>query len=442
MSKYIIHGGLTLSGEVSIRGAKNASWKEIIASMLTQHSVQITNIPQISDVRITESIAKSLGAKILKTGEHSIEISTPTITNSTVPHGTGEKSRSSFMFAAPLLIRTGKAIIPLPGGDKLGARPLDRLFDCFKAMNIHTDFVGDTVVFSTEKIRPTTYTFPKPSHTVTEVLIMTAALVDGQTILNNAAREPEIDDLVEMLNSMGAKIKRHPTDPGQIIIDGVPWLSPTKHQVIADRNEAVTFAVAALATEGSVNILRINPEIIKNFLDKVQQMGARVETGRDEVTVSWTKRLRAIDIETEPEPGFMTDWQAVFSVLLTQAHGCSTLIERIFPSRFQHIPTLEKMGAKIKFFNPKIKNPETYYHFNLDSDRPDYFHGVKIYGPSELKPINVAVNDLRAGACTTIAALAATGESVIDNVEFIERGYEKLAERLVSLGANIEYIKI
>ena len=271
---------------------------------------------------------------------------------------------------------------------------------------------------------------------------MIAALTDGQTILNNAAREPEIDDLVEMLNSMGAKISRNPEDLGQIIINGVPWLSATKHQVIADRNEAITFACAALATQGSVNILRIDPKIIKTFLDTVSTMGAKVETGKDEVTVSWIKRLKAIDIQTEPEPGFMTDWQAIFSVLLTQAHGCSSVIERIFPSRFQHIPILEQMGAKTKLFNPKVKNPDTFYHFNPESDKPEYFHGVKIYGPTSLKPIETKTTDLRAGACSTIAALVAQGQSTIDQVEFIERGYENLAQRLVALGAQIEYLKI
>ncbi len=442
MSKYIIHGGKPLNGEVSIRGAKNASWKELIISMLTHHPVQITNIPQISDVKIAESIAKSLGSIITKTGEHSLEIITPNITNSIIPHGTGEKSRSSFMFAAPLLIRTGKAIIPLPGGDKLGARPLDRLFECFAQMNIHTEFVNDTIVFTSDKITPTTYTFTKPSHTVTEVILMTACMVDGQTILNNAAREPEIDDEIEMLNSMGAKIRRNPDNLSQIIITGVPWLSGTKHQVIADRNEAITFAVAALATQGTVNILRIDPAIIKKFLDTIEIMGAKVETGKDEVTIAWTKKLTAVNIETEPEPGFMTDWQAIFSVLLTQARGCSTVIERIFPSRFQQVEILEQMGAKIKYFNPKIKDPENYYHFNADSDRPEYFHGIKIYGPTQLFPFNGTINDLRSGASTTVAALVAQGKSVINKVEYIERGYEKLAERLVALGADIEYIKI
>lgn len=441
MSKYIITGGHPLSGEVSIRGAKNASFKEIIASMLTQHPVQITNLPQISDVRLTASIAKSLGSIIKLTGDHSFEICTPQITSSIVPHGTGEKSRSSFMFAAPLLARTGKAIIPLPGGDKLGARPLDRLFESFKQMNITTEFVNDTIVFSTQKITPTTYTFPQPSHTVTEVLIMTACLADGQTILNNAAKEPEIDDLIVMLNSMGAKINRNPQKLDQIIIQGVPWLSATKHQVIADRNEAITFACAALATKGTVNILRIDPEIIKTFLDTISTMGALVETGKDEVVVSWTKNLKAIDIETDPEPGFMTDWQAIFSVVLSQAVGSSTIIEKIFPSRFQHINILAQMGVKYQFFNPQVKDPKTYYHFNPESDKPEYFHGVKIFGPAKLNPVSIDISDLRAGACVTVAALAATGLSTINQVEFIERGYEKLAQRLVYLGADIKYIK-
>ena len=154
-----------------------------------------------------------------------------------------------------------------------------------------------------------------------------------------------------------------------------------------------------------------------------------------------TQALKNINIETGPEPGFMTDWQAIFSVLLTQTVGCSTVIERVYPYRFQHIENLKKMGVKAKFFNPKVDNPETYYQFNPENDKPEYFHGVKIYGPTKLKPANFIINDLRAGASTTLAALTAEGTSIIDGVEYIERGYEKLAERLYSLGANIEYIK-
>jgi UDP-N-acetylglucosamine 1-carboxyvinyltransferase len=188
--------------------------------------------------------------------------------------------------------------------------------------------------------------------------------------------------------------------------------------------------------------MRIRPAIIETFLQTIEAMGAQVIRGRDEVSVNWIKNLKAIDIETGPEPGFMTDWQAIFSLVLSQSVGCSSVIEKIFPSRFQHIATLNQMGAKTKFFNPEITNPSEYYYFNPESDMAEYFHGVKIYGPSKLKPIHIAVSDLRAGATATLAALTACGESIIDNVEFIERGYEKLADRLCSLGANIKYIKI
>lgn len=441
MSRYIVTGGIPLKGEVSIRGAKNASYKQMIASMLSQHPTILTNVPQISDIKITESIAKSLGSEIEYTGEHSLKIVTKKIINSVVPTGTGEKSRTSFMFAAPLLVRTGKATIPIPGGDKLGDRPLDRLFDCFRKMNIDIVESEKSITFSTTQIKPTHYIFPKPSHTVTEVIIMTATVANGETIIENAALEPEIDDLILMLNSMGAKISRHRKNPKIITIQGVPWLNGTKHQIISDRNEAVTFACAALATKGSINILRINPKIIYTFLKTIEKMGAKIETGDDEVTISWVKPLIAIDIETQPEPGFMTDWQPLFTILLTQAVGASNLIEKIYPYRFHHIKILEDMGLKVKYFNPEISNPKDFYDFNLENDKPEYFHGVKIFGPTKLKPATITVNDLRAGALATLAALTADGKSTIIGVEFIQRGYEKLAQRLSSLGAKIEYIK-
>jgi len=441
MSRYIITGGNQLNGEVSIRGAKNASFKQIIASLLCDQTIQLTNIPNISDIKITESIAKSLGSNIEYCGEHCIEITTPKITNSTVPVGTGEKSRASFMFAGPLLARTGKAIVPTPGGDKLGARPLDRLFDCYSKMGITTTVTDEEIVFETDKIKNTNYTFNKPAHTVTETVIMTAVLTPGETILENSSQEPEIDDLISMLNSMGAQIFRDLKDPKKIIINGVNQLHGAKHQIICDRNEIVTFACAALVTKGSINILRIDPQTVKTFIDVIEKMGAKIIPGKDEITVSWIQNLKNIDIETGPEPEFMTDWQAIFSVLLTQTVGCSSIVEKVYPSRFQHIENLKKMGVKATYFNPVVENPGTYYQFNPESDRPDFFHGVKIYGPTKLKPANFIINDLRAGASTTLAALTAEGVSIIDGVEYIERGYEKLAERLRSLGANIEYIK-
>ncbi|MBI2464940.1 UDP-N-acetylglucosamine 1-carboxyvinyltransferase [Candidatus Shapirobacteria bacterium] len=441
MSRYLINGGRPLHGEVSIRGAKNAGFKQIIASLLSEETTHLTNVPSITDVHITQSIAESLGSNFVKIGPHGLEVTTPKITSSVVPQGTGEKSRSSFMFAAPLLARTGEATIPIPGGDKLGARPLDRLFECYRQMNIKVEESGSKIHFSTTGIQGTVYKFEKPSHTVTEVILMTSAVARGESTIHNAALEPEIDDLIEMLNSMGAKITRDPVDPKIIRIKGVPFLNGAHHQVIADRNESITFACAALSTRGSINILRIEPKIIETFLRTIETMGAHVDRGRDEVSITWLAPLKAIDIETEPEPGFMTDWQALFSLVMTQSIGCSTIIEKIFPSRFQHIETLDQMGAKTKLFNPEVSDPSTYYHFNPESDLPTYFHGVKIYGPCKLSPVNITVKDLRAGALATLAALTATGQSVIERVEYIERGYERLAERLLALGADIKYIK-
>lgn len=441
MSRYIINGGKPLIGEVSIRGAKNASFKQIIASMLSDETTHLLNVPSISDVHITQSIAESMGTIFVPTGTHSLEITTKNINHPVVPHGTGEKSRTSFMFVAPLLVRCGEATVPMPGGDKLGARPLDRLFDCYRQMNINVEEFDDHLHFTTTGIKATDFEFPKPSHTVTEVLLMTCALAKGESTIRNSALEPEIDDLIDMLNSMGAKIKREESDPKIICIKGVPFLNGTEHQVIADRNEAVTFACAALTTKGSVNILRVNPKIIETFLKTIEIMGAKVNRGRDEVEIIWTGPLKPVNIETEPEPGFMTDWQAVFSLVLTQAVGSSSIIERIFTSRFQHIATLNKMGAITKFFNPQVSNPAEYYHFNPEADSPEFFHGVKICGPTKLNPTDIEVNDLRTGAMATLAALTANGQSTITGVEFIERGYEKLAERLKSLGADINYIK-
>jgi UDP-N-acetylglucosamine 1-carboxyvinyltransferase len=441
MSRYQIQGGLPLNGEVSIRGAKNASFKQIIASLLSPQPTCLYNLPDISDVHITVSVARSLGAQVNQLGPHGLEITAANFKNSIVPNGTGEKSRTSFMFAAPLLARTGEALVPIPGGDRLGARPLDRLFDCYRQMGITVEESDHSLAFHAQKITGTHYVFPKPSHTVTEVVLMTAALASGDTVLENSAQEPEIDDLIVMLNSMGARIARDPNNLSTIRIQGVTSLSGTEHQVIADRNEAVTFACAALATKGSISILRINPQTINTFLTTIETMGARVNRGYDEVTVSWVNPLKPINIETTPEPGFMTDWQAVFSLVLSQAVGVSTVIERIYPSRFQHIATLNKMGVKTTFFNPQVSDPATFYHFNPESDKPEYFHGVKICGPSRLSPAQLEVSDLRAGATATLAALTATGQSTIMGVEYIERGYEKLAERLRALNAKIEYIK-
>ncbi len=443
MSHYLIKGGNPLKGEVSVRGAKNASFKEMIAALLADGPSQISNVPQINDTSLTGGIIEKLGATVEKSSQHSLKISPRGLKKHTIPFGAGQRSRTSFLFAPALLHRFGQINFPFPGGDKLGPRPLDRIFAGFKLMGAHLIKEEDNT-FTLKAQRPLTgihYRFSKPTHTGTEALIMTAVLAKGQTILENTALEPEIDDLILFLQKMGADIQRLPKNPSFIKIKGVKKLKGATHSVIPDRNEAVTFACAALTTKGSINIMRIRPEDLKAFTKKIKEMGALVAEGKDELEVSWEKPLKPVKIKTQPHPGFMTDWQPTFSVLLTQATGTSTLIETIFPFRFQHLSLLAQMGAKYQPFNPKIKNPETYYNFDQNSDRPEFFHGTKIYGPVSLKPQNFTVKDLRAGATLTIAALASNGESLLKQTEYIERGYEKLSQRLSALGADITFIK-
>lgn len=442
MSKYIINGGKPLEGEVSIRGAKNASFKEIIATMLSSQTTTLTNIPKISDVKLTSAICTKLGSQIQEYGQHGLKITTGNISSNVIPKGTGEKSRTSFMFLAPLLARTGYIKYPEPGGDKLGKRPLDRLYSCLEKMGVSISFSSDFVEMKANKLIGVDYEFPKPSHTSTEVLLMISSLAEGHTTIRNSALEPEIDDLIRMLTKMGAVIYRDRNSPSTIHIEGKRSLSGCSHQIISDRNEIVTFACAALCTKGSISILRADPKTVSVFLSTITAMGAETSIGDDEIFIKWTKPLKAVNIETEPEPGFMTDWQAIFSLVLSQAVGYSQVIERVFPYRFQHIDILNQMGVKTKFFNPEIINPDTYYHFNVTPENLTQYHGVKIYGPTILKPSNIVINDLRAGATATIAALTAKGRSEIDRVEYIQRGYEKLYERFKSLGADIKYIKM
>lgn len=441
MSKYIVQGGKALSGEVSIRGAKNSSFKLMIAALLGDKPSKLFNLPQINDTSLTAGIIHKLGASTVPVGQHGIVIHPRGIKNHTVPFGAGKKSRASFMLAIPLLKHLGRASFPLPGGDKLGARPIDRTLEGLMCMGVQSTITDTIVTLSIPHgLQGIHYRFPKPTHTGTETLIMAGICATGSTVLENCAQEPEIDDLILFVQKMGASVKRHPTTPSTILIKGKNKLGGTTHSVIPDRNEAVTFACAALATRGRVNIMRIRPSDLTSFTSLAIEMGANIVIGEDEIEVGWEKPLKPVNIQTAPHPGFMTDWQAVFTVLLTQAVGTSSLVETVFPFRFQHLKLLEQMGARFKPFNP-VNPPANFYSFNAESDRPEYFHGTKVYGPVKLVPQNICIDDLRAGATATIAALTAYGTSTINHTEYIERGYENLAARLSSLGANIVFVK-
>ncbi len=439
MAKFIIQGGIPLTGEVIIRGAKNSGFKLLIASLFSDQPSVLSNLTKAGETKITLSIIKHLGANFNPIGEHTVVINPRGLKKNTLPIGVGKESRASTLFAPVLLYHFGEAKIPWPGGDKIGNRPLERHFEGLDKLGIKISSDNNFIIFKLKtKPKGCYYQFEKNTHTGTDTMIMMAAWAEGETIIDNAAQEPEVDDLLGFMNKMGAKMKR--IAPRTIRIKGVKKFKGAKHLVIPDRNEAVTFACAALGTKGSISIFNIEPLHLNAFRDKLKEAGAKLEIGVNEMKVSFNERVNPTVVETEPHPGFMTDWQALWFTLMTQAWGKSTIIERVFPNRFQFVPELEKMGAKVKLFNPKVKNPEKYYNFDLKDDSPNFKHGAYIFGPSRLKGTEINVNDIRAGATLTLAALIADGQSILNNVEKIDRGYENLDIRLKNLGGQIKRI--
>jgi len=438
MAKLVIQGGIPLKGEISLCGAKNASFKLMIASLLCPAPVKLTNLSQIADVELTKKILSALGSQLKSSNQRSLSLNAATITSFSVPQQLGLASRASSMFIAPLLARTNQAIVPLPGGDKIGKRPLDRHFAGLKAMGAQIQLNNNSLKASCKQLTGTNYRFPKNTHTGTETMIMAAVLAQGKTRLENAALEPEVDDLITFLNQMGAKITRKPNRV--IEIQGVKILHSADHQIMPDRNEAVSYAVAALVTKGDITIKNARQDHLKIFLEKLTQAGAGIETSNNSIRFFFNQPLKAIDITTQPHPGFMTDWQPLWSVLATQSQGISSIIETIFTSRFQYVKDLQNMGAKISFFQPQPKQPEKYYNFNLQDDQPDNHHGIRITGPTPLTGKQATVTDIRAGATLALAGLAAKGETVLRDIEHINRGYANFAGRLLNLGARIKTV--
>ncbi|MEA3355124.1 MAG: UDP-N-acetylglucosamine 1-carboxyvinyltransferase, partial [Patescibacteria group bacterium] len=432
MEKLIIKGGVPLKGAVKLCGAKNSSYKLMIASLLCSHENRLLNFSRIADVDLVKKIIQSLGVKIYSAGERTMFINAKTINNSIISKEQGSLSRASSMFLAPLLARSKKAIVPLPGGDKIGKRPLGWHFDGLKAMGVKLEIKNKMLKAHCQELHGADYTFPKNSHTGTETLIMAAVLAKGVTIIRNAALEPEIDDLIIFLNKQGAKIKRLPKRIIQIT--GIKELKPVIHQVMPDRNEAVSYAIAALITKGDIIIENANKNHLTAFLTAFKKAGAGYETDGFGIRFFYKKPLKAVNITTQPHPGFMSDWMPLWSVLATQLKGSSKIVETIMSSRFQFTKDLKSMGAKIDFFNPKPKNPEKFYNFNLKDDTPDNFHGMNISGPTPLKGGSFKIIDIRAGATMALAGLVAQGQTELTGLIHLDRGYEDFAGRLLQLG--------
>ncbi len=433
---YVIRGGKPLKGFVQLSGAKNVALKTVIAALLFKGPVELHNIPEIRDIDELIHLLELLGAKTERK-EESLRIDATTLSTHEVDMLHGSKIRTSFLLFAPLLYRFGKASIPNPGGCRIGARPIDRIVNGMKNLGVKVNYESETGYYNaTLSGKPKgSYVFEKPSHTGTEFMIMLSVFCEGVTKIENAALEPEIDDLIAFLNEGGAKIKREGTS---LLVTGVESLSQKKpYKIMADRNEAVTYAILGLITGGDVTVSFVADSEFMTFVSAVKQVGGGVEKTDKGWRFFAKGPLSASQIVTDAHPGFMTDWQPNWAVLMTQAQGVSTIHERVFENRFAYVAELQKLGARIEFDTTKVENPKDYYFFNYD-DKKEYKQAIKIFGPQKLHNGVLTVSDLRAGATLAIAALLTPGESVVNGVSIMERGYEKFIEKVINLGGDIK----
>ena len=442
MEKFVIKGGRKLSGSTYVLGSKNVALKVLVAACLTEEEVVIENVPLISDVKDMAEIIKHLGGKV-KFKDHTVTVQMKKFASEKISLESAAEIRTSYMFLAPLLLRMGNAIIPNPGGCRIGARPIDRVIDGLRKMGVKIRYNSRDGYFyasAPKGLQGTEYEFSKNTHTGTETMILVASMAKGRTVLDNAAQEPEIDELIGLLNRMGAAIVRK--KPRQIVIDGVEKLHGTNFVIAPDRNEAVTFAAAAILTKGDIFIEGIKRKGLEEFLEMLGKSGGGYEEKDNGIRFYYKGELKPTEVTTTFYPGFMTDWQGPWAVLMTMANGTSSIHETVYENRFTYVQELMKMGAQLELYNPEIKNPEKVYNFNIKDDNGKNFHAMKIIGPSCLHNGILEIYDLRAGATLVIGALSAEGESILFGIEHLDRGYESFEKRLKALGANVRRSKL
>lgn len=437
MEKFTVDGGKKIYGEVKVSGAKNVAMKIILVGLLTEKKVHVKNVPMISSVFNIIEMVRELGVKVTVKDGNELIIHGDNIKNYQIPLEFAGLNRAAPMVMGPLLSRFGKAVVPNPGGCRIGKRPIDRHIEGLKSMGAKIEYRDGYFWAVAERLHGTSYTFSSNSHTGTENLILAGVLANGETVINNAAQEPEIDDLIRLLNLMGARIRR--TDGRKIVVSGVDKLSGAEYEIMPDRNEVVTFAIAALVTGGDVVVEGTQRQYLSSFLEKLDE----IKAGWEPITKNKTRffageRLQAAQVTTSPYPGFMTDWQAPWTVLMTQADGTSVVHETIYEDRFGYVRELAKMGAKIEFFHPAVEHPEKIYNFNWSDKDKELFQAIKIFGSTPLHNAILEVTDLRAGATLFLGALCATGKSVITGIEHIDRGYECIEKKFLRLGAKIK----
>ncbi len=415
MDYFEIEGGVPLEGEIRVFSAKNSVLPMMSASLLAEEGTTVLrNVPDIADVRTMAEVLQRLGAEVkFDRRKNIMHINAENLTSYEAPYDLVSRMRASFLVMGPLLARFGIARVSQPGGCAIGARPIDQHIKGFIRLGAEVSEESGYTVARAKKLVGNTVVFDRPTHTGTENIMMSAVLARGRTVIVNAAQDPEIADLARMLNRMGAKIRGAGTSV--ITIDGVEKLRATSHTPIGDRLEAGTYLFGAIATRGKVRVKNIKPETLRTVLCKMMDMGAAVSTGRNFVQVEMTRRPRAVDIITDPFPGFPTDLQPMIMATLTIAEGTSVIWERIFENRFIHVMELQRLGANI----------------TISGDR------ATIVGVEHLDGATVMASDIRAGAGLVIAGLVARGKTVVKRVYHIDRGYQNLEERLAQLGARI-----
>lgn len=412
-SSYIVKGGNKLEGEINTSGSKNASLPILAATILSGKETILYNIPKIEDVKITLEILKELGCKI-KEKNNKLIIDSNNIKTTRISSELMKKLRSSVVLVGALLSRFKNAIFTYPGGCDIGARPIDLHLSAFEKMGVNIKMELGDIKCESEKIIGTEILLDFPSVGATENIMMAAVLADGDTFIKNAAMEPEIVDLQNFLNKMGAKIFGAGTNV--IKISGVKNLKNVSYNVMPDRIEAGTLMCGVAVTGGKIILNNIIFDHITSAIIKLEEMGCKIEKRNNLLVLEAPKRLKAVEIKTMPYPGFPTDLQPIFTSVLTFAKGTSVIVENIFESRFRYISELNKMGAKIELVE-KV---------------------AVVKGMKKLHPAIVSATDLRAGAGLITVALATKGLTVIENISYILRGYEKIEEKLNSLGANIQ----
>lgn len=415
MDKFVIKGGHPLTGSIATGGSKNAALPALAAALLTAEPVILRRIPKVRDIRTMQRLLVDIGSKV-EVGPDSVRIETPEITSPEAPYELVKTMRASSLVLGPLAARAGRARVSLPGGCAIGARPIDLHIAGLEQLGaVIRQSHGYVEADAGQGLRGATVHFDRITVTGTEDLMMAATLAAGTTILENAAREPEVSDLADLLTKMGAKIEGAGTST--IRIEGVKRLGGAEHTIISDRIEAGTFLIAGAITGGDLLVTDCQVEHLRALIVKLQQAGVEItETDQTTLHVRAGSGLRAVDITTEEYPGFATDLQAQYMALMTQAEGIAIVTETIFENRFMHAQELARMGANIR----------------LDGRR------AIVAGPRELTGAGVIASDLRASASLVLAAMAARGETVIDRVYNIDRGYERIEEKLSRAGAQIE----